>query len=47
MILLALRDKDARLRAYGLESLLRSEKGLLPNVVSPELFSELINKQLK
>ena len=46
IVLAAVRDKDVRLRAYGIEALLRSEEGLLPNVVSPELLEELISKQL-
>jgi hypothetical protein len=46
IVLAAVREKDVRLRAYGVEALLRAEKDLLPNVVSPELLEELINKQL-
>ncbi|MHC4812849.1 MAG: vWA domain-containing protein [Planctomycetota bacterium] len=46
IILAAVRDKDLRLRAFGIEALLRAEDGLLPNVVSPELLEELISKQL-
>jgi len=46
IILAAVRDKDLRLRAFGIEALLRSEDGLLPNVVTPELLEELISKQL-
>ena len=47
MILKALQDKDNRLNAFGLEALRRSEKGLLPTVVSPALLEELIGKQLR
>lgn len=46
IIFAAVRDKDVRLRAFGIEALLRSEDGSLPNVVSPELLEELISKQL-
>jgi hypothetical protein len=45
MIVQALRDKDKRLRAYGVEALLRAEQGLLPSLASAELIEELI-KQL-
>ncbi len=46
MVLDALQQKDTRLRALGLETLLRCEHGLLPKVVSPRLLEELIKKQL-
>jgi hypothetical protein len=46
MILAALRDSDARLRAFGLEALLRSEVELLPKLATAELLEELIGKQL-
>ncbi len=46
MVLDALQQKDARLRALGLEALLRSEEDLLPKVVSAELLEELIKRQL-
>jgi len=46
MVLEAVQDKDKRLRAYGVEALLRAEDGLLPTVVSKELLNELIDKQL-
>lgn len=46
IILAAVNDSDVRLRAYGIEALLRAEDGLLPTVVSPELLAELITRQL-
>lgn len=46
MIVAAVRDKDARLNAFGIEALLRSEPGLLPKVATPELLDELIGDQL-
>ncbi len=46
MILQALADKDARLNAFGIETLLRADPALLPSVASPELLDELIVKQL-
>ncbi len=46
MILSALRDKDDRLNAFGLEALLRADPELLPKVASVELLDELITHQL-
>lgn len=46
MILSAVRDKDARLKAFGLEALLRSDPELLPKLATAELLDELIEKQL-
>lgn len=46
MILEALRDKDDRLNAFGLEALLRADPELLPKVASVELLDELIGRQL-
>ncbi|MFK7741369.1 MAG: hypothetical protein AB8H80_13720 [Planctomycetota bacterium] len=46
MILSAIRDRDARLKAFGLEALLRSDKELLPKLATAELLDELIQKQL-
>jgi hypothetical protein len=46
MILEALRDKDDRLNAFGLEALLRADAELLPKVVSVDLLDELIGRQL-
>jgi hypothetical protein len=37
MILGAMRHKDARLRAFGLEALLRSDAELLPKLATSEL----------
>jgi hypothetical protein len=45
MVLDALRSKDL-LPAFGVESLLRCQEGLLPSVVSHELLDELISGQL-
>lgn len=47
MILGALRDRDPRLRAFGLEALLRSDPKLMPVLATPELLDELIGKQRK
>ena len=47
MVLDALRNRDRRLRAYGIETLLRTEKDLLPRIASAELIQELILKQLQ
>ncbi len=46
MILAAIRDSDPRLKAFGLEALLRSDKELLPTLATPELLDELVGKQL-
>lgn len=46
MITAALKDKDARLVAFGLEVLLRADPTLLPCVATPELMDELIVRQL-
>ncbi|MBL8730413.1 MAG: VWA domain-containing protein [Planctomycetes bacterium] len=46
MILAALRDKDDRLNAFGLEALLRADPELLPKVASVDLLDELITRQL-
>lgn len=46
MVLQALRDKDERLSAFGLEALLRADPELLPTLASPELLDELITRQL-
>ncbi len=47
MVLQALRDKDRRLRAYGIEALLRTDPAQLPAAVSKELVEELVSKQLQ
>jgi len=47
MVLQALRDKDRRLRAYGIEALLRTDQAELSAAVSKELIKELITKQLQ
>jgi von Willebrand factor type A domain len=46
MITAALRDKDPRLVAFGLEALLRAEPTLMPSVATSELLDELIVRQL-
>lgn len=46
MVTAAVQDKDERLRAFGVEALLRSDDELLPMVATPELLDELIQKQL-
>ncbi|MCK5941082.1 MAG: VWA domain-containing protein, partial [Planctomycetes bacterium] len=46
MLIEAMQDRDPRLRAYGLEALLRSDDELLPMVATTELLDELIRKQL-
>ena len=46
MILSAIRGSDARLKAFGLEALLRSDPELLPKLATKELLDELIGKQL-
>jgi hypothetical protein len=46
MITAALRDKDPRLVAFGIEALLRADPALLPSVATPELLDELIVRQL-
>ncbi|MFT4516093.1 MAG: hypothetical protein ACI91B_004815 [Planctomycetota bacterium] len=46
MILAAVRDKDPRLKAFGVEALLRSDLELLPKLATMELLDELIGKQL-
>ena len=46
MVLSAIRDTDARLRAFGLEALLRSDPELLPTLATVELLDELIGKQV-
>jgi hypothetical protein len=46
MILEALRDRDDRLNAFGLEALLRADTELLPKIASAELLDELIGRQL-
>jgi hypothetical protein len=46
MVLLAIRDRDPRLRAFGIEALLRSDADLLPKVATTPLLAELIGKQL-
>ena len=46
MLLAAMRDRDRRLRAFGLEALLRSDPELGPKVATVALLDELIQKQL-
>jgi hypothetical protein len=46
MIVQALRDKDSRLNAFGLEALLRADAELLPRIATVELLDELIGRQL-
>ena len=46
MILSAIRDSDTRLKAFGLEALLRSDQELLPKLATKELLDELIGKQI-
>lgn len=47
MVLAALRERDDRLNAFGLEALLRADPALLPSLASVELLDELIGKQLR
>jgi hypothetical protein len=46
MITAALKDKDPRLVAFGLEALLRADSALLPSVATTELLDDLIVRQL-
>lgn len=46
MLLLALRDRDPRLRAFGLEALLRCDAALAPRVATTALLDELVTRQL-
>lgn len=46
MIVQAVRDKDPRLVAFGVETLLRTDPPLLPKVATTELLDELIARQL-
>jgi len=46
MLVSAMRDRDPRLRAFGLEALLRSDESLLPQVATTALLDELIQRQL-
>ncbi|MGC6486957.1 MAG: VWA domain-containing protein [Planctomycetota bacterium] len=46
MLLAALRDRDPRLRAYGLEALLRCDEDLAPRVATVALLDELVSRQL-
>lgn len=46
MITAALKEKDARLVAFGLEALLRADPALLPSVATTELLDDLIARQL-
>ena len=46
MIVQALRDKDPRLVAFGVEELLRTDAALLPKIATTELLDELIVRQL-
>ncbi len=45
MIVQALRDKDPRLTAFGVEALLRADPALLPAVATTELIDELVVRQ--
>ena len=47
MVLDALRSKDRRLRAFAMETLLRTNPDVLKMVATSELVKELIQKQLK
>ena len=47
MILDALRSRDRRLRAFGVEALIRTDPKVLRMVVTRDLMDELIRKQLK
>lgn len=46
MLVSAMRDRDPRLRAFGLEALLRSDEGGLPSVATTALLDELVQRQL-
>ena len=46
MLVAAMRERDPRLRAFGLEALLRSDEALLPKVATQALFDELVQRQL-
>ena len=46
MLVSAMRDRDPRLRAFGLEALLRSDEGALPSVATTALLDELVQRQL-
>lgn len=46
-VLAALQDKDMRLRAFGIESLRRTEAKALAAIAIPELVQELVDNQLK
>lgn len=46
MLVTAMRDRDPRLRAFGLEALLRSDAALLPKVATQALLDELVQRQL-
>ncbi len=46
MITAALKDKDPRLVAFGLEALLRADPTLLPSIATTELLDDLIVRQL-
>jgi hypothetical protein len=45
MLISAMSDRDARLRAFGLEALLRADDALMPMVATTALLDELIQKQ--
>jgi len=46
MLIAAMRDRDPRLRAFGLEAVFRCDDALLPMIATTELLDELIQKQL-
>ncbi|MEC9046637.1 MAG: vWA domain-containing protein [Planctomycetota bacterium] len=46
MLVAAMRERDPRLRVFGLEALLRSDEGLLPSVATTALLDELVQRQL-
>ena len=46
MLVAAMRERDPRLRAFGLEALLRSDEALLPKVATQALLDELVQRQL-
>lgn len=46
MVLQAIRDKDPRLCAFGIEALARTDAALLPKLATAELMEELIARQL-
>lgn len=46
MLISAMTDRDPRLRAFGLEALLRADDELMPMLATTALLDELVNKQI-